>query len=61
MSEKILPANLEKNLAEYVKKVSQIFYGITYFDLRQPAYRLVVANNVRVPESGTIKELAAED
>ena len=58
---KILPANLEENLTEYAKKASKIFYGITYFDLRQLAYRLAVANNVRVPESWTTKELAGED
>ena len=33
MPGKILPANLEENLTEYAKKASQIFYGITYFDL----------------------------
>ena len=61
MPGKILPANLEENLTEYAKKASKIFYGITYFDLRQLAYRLAVANNVRVPESWTTKELAGED
>ena len=61
MPGKILPANLEENLTEYAKKASKIFYGITYFDLRQLAYRLAVAHNVRVPESWTTKELAGEN
>ena len=35
MPGKIHPSN---NLAEYAKKASQIFYGVTYFDLRQLTY-----------------------
>ena len=61
MPEKIFPANLEENLTEYPEKASKIFYGITYFDLRQLAYQLVVANNERLPESWTTKELVGED
>ena len=61
MPGKIHPANLEENLTEYAKKASKIFYDITYFDLRQLAYRLAVANNLRVPESSRTKELAGED
>ena len=45
MPGKILPANLEENFTKYAKKTSKIFYGITYFDLRQLAYQLAVAND----------------
>ena len=45
-----------------LKRLRKYFMALlTYFDLRQLAYRLAVAKNVRVPESWTTKELAGED
>ena len=40
-----------EDFAKYAKKASQIFYGVIYFDLRELAYRIGIANNVPMPQS----------
>ena len=52
MPEKALPDNFEENLAKYAKKASKIFYGVSYYDLRELAYRLGIASNVPIPSLG---------
>ena len=60
MPGKALPDNFE-DLAKYAKKASQIFYGVTYYDLRQLAYRLGIAKNVPMSQSWISNEIAGKD
>ena len=52
MPGKAFPNNFEEDLAKYAKKASQIFYGVSYYDLRELAYRLGIANSVPIPSLG---------
>ena len=39
----VLTKDMERNLADYVKKAAQIYHGITITDLRRLAYRMAKA------------------
>ena len=61
MPGKALPDNFEEDLAKYCQKASQIFYGVTYYDLRQLAYQLGIANNVSMPQCWVLYEIAGKN
>ncbi|KAL1494101.1 hypothetical protein ABEB36_009752 [Hypothenemus hampei] len=48
----------ELDLAEYLKKSSNLHYGLTYRQIRLLSYDFAIANNLKTPESWKTKEIA---
>ena len=58
---KILPESIKNDLVQYAKKAFKIFYGLTNSDLRVLAFRVAVANNIKIPPSSKTNEQAGVD
>jgi len=59
INSQVLTKDMERNLADYVKKAAQIYHGITITDLRRLAYRMAKANNLdNIPETWCKEESA---
>lgn len=57
----IIPANLETELASYLKKCAMINHGLSTSETRQVAYSFAVGNKIKVPNNWVKKEAASED
>lgn len=51
----------ETELAEYLKRASDIYYGLTPKELRKFAFQYATANNLQVPTSWTDNKMAGPD
>lgn len=57
----IFNANLESDLAEYLKTCSLMSHGLTPLKTRKLAYSFAVSNNVQVPPNWKTSEAASRD
>lgn len=60
-NKKIFNSVQEESLVDYIKKCSQMFYGLTTTDVRRLAYEMAKRNDVQVPQKWNETELAGVD
>lgn len=58
---KVLSAEMETQLTNYVKTCANIFYGLTPKEVRKLAYEYAKKNNCKMPKSWVDKEIAGRD
>ncbi|GLD75025.1 uncharacterized protein AKAME5_002635800 [Lates japonicus] len=58
---RIFPLELEKELADHIKKLSEQFHGLTQKKCRELASELAERNNIPTPSNWTEKGLAGKD
>ncbi|GFR64041.1 transposase [Elysia marginata] len=58
---RIFASQLEALLIDYVIESSNIYYGLTFKDLRTLAYEVAVKNQLKIPTSWEENKMAGED
>ena len=58
---KILPPDLDRELASHLVKLSERFYGLSSSKVKRLAYQFAVANHITVPSSWEIQGKAGKD
>ena len=54
----LFSATEELDLAKYIKKLSELHFGLTYRQIRLLSYDFAIANKLQTPESCKTKKIA---